>query len=92
MGFLAFTFIGIAAALVHIVLPGEHHVGAASALAVGVFGAWGGGLFIAAFHQGGWTMFGTITVLGAALGAAGSIELLELVADAHFRHDEERGF
>ena len=88
MEFLVFTLVGIAAAVVHLMLPGQHRV-TASAFALGVFGAWGGALFAGVFHQGGWATFGTVTLLGAALGAAGSIALVELAADVHVRREEQ---
>jgi len=88
MEFLVFTFVGIAAAIVHLMLPGQHRV-TASAFVLGVFGAWGGALFAGVFHQGGWAMFGDVTLLGAALGAAGAIASVELAADVHVRRDEQ---
>ena len=90
MEFLVFTLVGIAAALVRIILPGEHHVGLASAFAVGVAGAWGGALLASAFIQGGWAQFGMLALAGSIAGAAGSIAALEMAADSHFRR-ENRG-
>jgi uncharacterized membrane protein YeaQ/YmgE (transglycosylase-associated protein family) len=88
-GFLVFTLIGIGVALLQIVIPGEHRVGPASAFFLGVVGAWGGALFLAAFHQGGWALFDPITALGAVVGAALSIVAFEIIAEVHL-HREER--
>jgi thiol:disulfide interchange protein len=85
MDFLTFTLLGIAVALMHIVIPGQHHVGAASAFALGVGGAWGGALFASAFVQGGWANFGWLSLVGSIVGAAGGVVSLELIADAYFR-------
>jgi len=87
MEFLVFTFVGIAAALVHIILPGQHHVGPASSFAVGVMGAWGGALLASAFIQGGWANFGLLSLAGSVLGAMGSIVALEVAADAYVRRE-----
>ncbi len=87
MEFLVFTYVGLAAALLHILLPGEHHVGAASSFAVGVAGGWGGALLASAFVQGGWASFGLLAFAGALLGALGSILALEAAADAYLRRE-----
>ncbi len=91
MEFLVFTFVGIAAALAHVLLPGEHHVGAASAFAVGVAGAWSGALVASAFIQGGWAQFGLLALAGSIAGAAGSIAALEAAADAYVRGERGGG-
>jgi uncharacterized membrane protein YeaQ/YmgE (transglycosylase-associated protein family) len=87
MEFLVFTLVGIAAALVHVMLPGEHHLGAASSFALGVAGAWGGALFASAFIQGGWANFGALAFVGSILGSVGTLAALELAADRYFRRE-----
>jgi uncharacterized membrane protein YeaQ/YmgE (transglycosylase-associated protein family) len=89
MGFLTFTLIGIAVALLHVIIPGQHHVGPASAFALGIGGAWAGALFASAFVQGGWANFGWLSIAGSILGAAGSVASLELIADAYLRHNPD---
>lgn len=89
MEFLAFTLIGLGVALLHVVLPSEHRVGPASALTLGMLGAWGGALLSGTLHQGGWAIFGPLSAFGAAIGAAGAIAFFEIVAEVHV-HREER--
>jgi uncharacterized membrane protein YeaQ/YmgE (transglycosylase-associated protein family) len=89
MGFLVFTAIGLAIAMLHVVLPTEHRVGPVTAFFVGVFGAWSGALFLSAFHQGGWASFSLGSGAGAVIGAAASIAFLEVVAE-RWVHAEER--
>jgi uncharacterized membrane protein YeaQ/YmgE (transglycosylase-associated protein family) len=88
MEFFTFSLIGLAAALIHTILPSRHHVGPASAAALGVFGALNGAMIVAAFCQGGWAILPPSTLLGAAIGALVSIGVLELVADIHVSRDE----
>lgn len=83
MEFFVFTVVGILAALLHVMLPGKHHVGAASAFVVGMMGAWAGALLGSAFIQGGWASFGLLALAGSVVGAVGSVEGLERAADAY---------
>jgi uncharacterized membrane protein YeaQ/YmgE (transglycosylase-associated protein family) len=87
MEFLVFSFVGIAAALLHVMLPGEHHVGPISSLAVGVTGGWSGALLASAFILGGWASFGLLALAGSIAGAVVGIEALELAADAYLRSE-----
>jgi len=89
MEFLVFTFVGIAAALLHVLLPGEHHVGVASGLVVGVTGASSGALLASAFVQGGWAAFGMLALAGSIVGGVGSIAVLEAAADLHAQREEQ---
>ncbi len=85
MEFLVFTLVGLAAALVHILVHGAHRL-VVSAFAVGVLGAWMGALTAGTAVQGGWANFGALQFVGSVVGAVGSIEVLELVADVYARH------
>lgn len=88
MGFLVFTCVGLAAGVVHLVLGRARHM-IVSALGVGVVGAWMGALLAGTFVQGGWASFGALQLVGAIVGAVGSVEGLELVADAYLRRNPE---
>jgi hypothetical protein len=89
MGFLVFTYVGVAAALIHLVVHRQRHL-VASAFAVGVLGAWSGALGAGAAVQGGWASFGGLHLAGAIVGAVVSVEGLERLADAYLRrHPEE---
>ena len=90
MDFVAFTYAGLAVGLIYVMMPGRHHVGPASSLALGLTGAWSGGLFVGCFRQGGWATFGGLpTFIGSVLGAVGLILLLEGWAHHYFRREAE---
>jgi hypothetical protein len=89
MDFFLFTVIGLAVAIVHVMLPSEHRVGPVSALVVGMLGSWGGGLFAASLVKGGWAILPTWSVVGCILGAVGAIAALEVCAE-RWAHREER--
>ena len=80
--------IGLAAAILHLIVRGEHRVGPTSAFALGIAGASAGALFAAAFVRGGWANFPPFALLGAAVGAIGSIVAMELCAEAYVRGEE----
>lgn len=82
-----FTVVGIAAAVLHLLVPWEHHLGPASAFVVGVTGAWAGALLASTFVQGGWASFGLLALAGSAVGAVGSLVALEAAAHAYCRHE-----
>lgn len=81
MAFYVWTCIGIAIGIVHLLVPGRHRVGPASAIALGVVGAWNGALVVSALHQGGWIFFGPIALAGAIVGAVGAVAGIDFVAD-----------
>lgn len=87
MSFFVLTWIGIAVGVLHLLIPGEHHVGAASALALGIAGSWGGALFAQTFVTGGWIEFGALAWGGALIGAVGAIAAIELAADRHVQEE-----
>lgn len=91
MSFFVLTCLGIAAAIIHLLLPGEHRIGPASAVAVGVLGSWNGCLVAQAFVRGGWIAFGPLGFAGAVVGAVGSITLVELAAQAYLRREDATG-
>ncbi|HTT71686.1 MAG TPA: hypothetical protein VMG32_10730 [Anaeromyxobacteraceae bacterium] len=80
MGFLVFTYVGIAAALGQILRPGRHQLGAAASFAVGVLGSWGGALLASTFIRGGWASFGLESLAGSVCGALAGIVAMELAA------------
>lgn len=84
MAFYVWTCIGIAIGIVHLLVPGRHRVGLASAVALGVVGAWNGALVVSALHRGGWIFFGPIALAGAIVGAVGAVAGIDFVAD-HMR-------
>jgi len=91
VSFFVFTFVGVAGAIAHLVLPGEHRLGAAAAVAIGVAGAWAGALVASAFASGGWHSFGGLALAGSVVGAAGSLALLEAIVEAYaHRHPDGR--
>ncbi len=82
MGFYLWTCIGIAVGIIHLMLPRvRRRVGAASAIALGVGGAWGGALLAATFVRGGWIFFGPLAVAGAIVGAVGAVVGIDLAAE-----------
>jgi len=83
ISFFVFTFVGVAGAIAHLVLPGEHRLGAAAAAAVGVAGAWAGALIASALVSGGWHSFGGLALAGSVVGAAGSLAVVEALAEAY---------
>ncbi|MFL5264292.1 MAG: hypothetical protein ACJ79R_18460 [Anaeromyxobacteraceae bacterium] len=85
MEVLAFTFIGAVAAAAHLYLLGAHRLRASAAFPAAILASFGGALFASAFHAEGWAGLGALTVLGAAVGAAGVLALLERAADARIR-------
>jgi len=87
MGFLVFTYIGIAAALIQVLLPVHHRLGPASAIAVGVLGSWGGALLASTVVRGGWTFFGLRAFVGSVAGSALAIAAFELAAEAYKRSE-----
>ena len=89
MSFFALTCIGVAAGFVHQLIPGERRLGPASAIALGVGGAWNGALFAATFSRSGWIAFGPLALAGAILGAAGMITAIELAARVYLRRSDD---
>jgi len=83
VGFLVFSYVGIAAALGQILRPGRHQLGAASSFAVGGLGSWGGALLASTLVRGGWASFGLESLAGSVLGALASIAALELATRAY---------
>ncbi len=81
MGFYLWTCIGIAVGILHLLIPGQHRVGPASAIALGIGGAWNGALVAAAFVRGGWAAFPPLALAGAIVGAVGTIAAMEIVAE-----------
>lgn len=87
MDFALFTLIGLAAGLAHLFLPGEHRLGPASALAVGLAGAWNGALLAGAFVRGMLASLSSgLATAGSIVGAVGAIAFLEVVTDVYLRH------
>ncbi len=85
MSFYVFTVVGLAAGILHLVVPGERRVGPVAAFALGVAGAWGGALLAAAFVRGGWASFPPVALGGAVVGAIGAIVAMEVSAEHHRR-------
>ncbi len=83
MAFYVWTCIGIAVGIVHLLVPGRHRLGLASAMALGIVGAWNGALVVSALgvRQGGWIFFGPIAVAGAIVGAVGAVAGIDFAAD-----------
>ncbi len=81
MAFYLWTCVGIAIGIVHLMLPGIRRVGPASAIGLGVLGAWGGAMGLSTLVQGGWIFFGPIALAGAIVGAAGAVAGIDVVAD-----------
>jgi uncharacterized membrane protein YeaQ/YmgE (transglycosylase-associated protein family) len=88
MDLFTFTLIGIAVAFLHVFLPGQHRVGFASAIALGVFGALNGALIVSAFTRGGWAIHPPVALVGALVGAMVCIGAIELAADVHAAREE----
>jgi hypothetical protein len=91
MSFYVWTCIGIAVGVVQLLLPGEHRLGAASSITLGVGGAINGALVAQAFVRGGWIAFGPLGLAGAVAGAAGAIALVELAARVYLRLEQPTG-
>ena len=91
MSFYVLTCLGIAAAIVHLLLPGQHRVGPTSAISIGILGAWSGCLVAQTFIRGGWIAFGPLGFTGVVAGAVGGIALCELAAEAYLRREDATG-
>jgi hypothetical protein len=90
MDFALFTFIGIAAGLAYICIPGQHRLGAASALVIGMLGAWGGAIAAAAPVQGKLASLSSgLATAGSIVGSVGTLAFMELAIEAYFRHHPE---
>lgn len=90
MAFYVWTCVGVVVGVVHLLVPGRHRVGPASAIVLGVVGAWNGALVVAALHQGGWIFFGPIALAGAIVGAIGAVAGIDVVAE-RLRDDDGAG-
>lgn len=87
MDFLLFTLVGLAVALAHLWLPGEHRVGPAAAFALGIAGAWNGAIVAGAFVRGMLaSLSATLPLVGSIAGAVGTLAFMELVVEAYLRH------
>lgn len=87
MDFALFTLVGIAAALAHLFMPGARRLGPASALAVGIAGAWNGALLASSFVRGMMASISSgLATAGSIVGAVGSLAFLEIVTDVYLRH------
>lgn len=89
MEFLVFTYVGLAAALVHALLPRSRWVGPSSAIALGLTGGWGGALLAGTLIRGGWANFGALQLAGSIVGAVVAVEGVERLAVAYLRRDPE---
>lgn len=87
MDFALFTLIGIAAALAHLWIPGEHRLGPASSLVLGMAGAWNGAVVAAAFVRGmAASLSAGLAIAGSIVGAIGTLAFMEAAIDLYFRH------
>jgi uncharacterized membrane protein YeaQ/YmgE (transglycosylase-associated protein family) len=87
MDFTLITLVGIAAALAHLWLPGEHRLGPASAFVLGIAGAWNGAIVAGAFVRGMLASLSAMLPLaGSIAGAVGTLAFLEVAVEAYFRH------
>jgi uncharacterized membrane protein YeaQ/YmgE (transglycosylase-associated protein family) len=87
MDFALFTFIGIAAGLAHLWIPGEHRLGPASAFVLGILGALNGAIVAGAFVPGMLASLSSgLATAGSIVGAVGTLAFMELAIDAYFRH------
>jgi uncharacterized membrane protein YeaQ/YmgE (transglycosylase-associated protein family) len=92
MDFALFTLIGLAAGLAHQLLPGEHRVGAASSLVLGIVGAWNGALVSGAWVRGMLASLSSgLATIGSIVGAVGTIAFMEVVVDIYLRHHPDEG-
>ena len=88
MSFYVLTVVGIAVGLGFLAVRGEGaRLGPASAIALGIGGAWNGALFAAAFRRGGWIALDGVALAGGILGAVGFVVAVELVADLYRRYE-----
>jgi uncharacterized membrane protein YeaQ/YmgE (transglycosylase-associated protein family) len=90
MDFALFTLIGVAAALAHMWIPGEHRLGPTSALVLGMAGAWTGALVAGAFVPGmAASLSSGLATAGSVVGAVGTLGSMEVAIDLYFRHHPE---
>lgn len=80
--FIVWTWIGIIAWRVNVMLPGEHHRLRIAAFALGLAGAWTGGYIAAMMLHGSLFSMDWRTVVGSVVGAAAQLAAFDLVARA----------
>jgi uncharacterized membrane protein YeaQ/YmgE (transglycosylase-associated protein family) len=84
---LSFMVIGLAIGVLYTVVRGPARVRSLTALAVGLFGGWVGALLFSTKSFSGWRGWSALSLLGAVLGAVGSLALLDRFVLYSRRHD-----
>ena len=80
LAFLVWTWIGIVAWRVYVLVPGDHRRLRMWAFALGLAGAWTGGFIAAMVVHGRYFTMDWKTVVGSLVGAGIQIALFDLIA------------